>query len=512
VSQGFAHDYLVKATGDSEVTKFLTPITIASGSDAATFTIPAGVKKFSMMARHADLDSTTDIRIQVGGVSGLVTSAYRCSSTRITTTSVASSDEDAAFEIHRTGSSDDFNGVINFELLDPTNHVWSMTANGSDTSGATLFITSGTVDIGEELTTVTFDPQTSNWDGANGKVSCSYENPELAVSGIATTPAGVTDSLTNGTVQATDSGTTKDFPIPSGVKRIVMSWVDTGTSVTAYQGIRLGDASGVKTTGYDGAFSWLGTAGQTTLLNADKFTVGSFGSAQNFSGQAVLTLHDAATNTWVCTGQFMTTEGTDYTAWMTGHIVLDSELTTIQAHINTGVYNQGDINIQYDTPDLDLGSGVISGGVVQTVNVHEGNLVSCPTSVPGDDTIPTNTEGDEVMTCSITPTDVANKLRIDVVCNLHHVSGGSGFMMALLFQDAISPAIAGASQYENVGTASQQVTFTKWMDAGTTDSTTFKVRCGNDGATDLYLNGWSASGRLFGGILASTITITEYKA
>ena len=69
------------------------------------------------------------------------------------------------------------------------------------------------------------------------------------------------------------------------------------------------------------------------------------------------------------------------------------------------------------------------GGVVQVVNTTTGAVATGTTTMPQDDTIPQNTEGDEYMTLAITPKDATNKLKIDVVW--HGSSGASsGIMVA----------------------------------------------------------------------------------
>ena len=56
------------------------------------------------------------------------------------------------------------------------------------------------------------------------------------------------------------------------------------------------------------------------------------------------------------------------------------------------------------------------------------------------------------------------------------------------------------------------MTFTHYMNAATTVSTTFKVRAGQTAAGSTTFNGGNQSGtRAFGGVMASSITITELK-
>jgi hypothetical protein len=151
---------------------------------------------------------------------------------------------------------------------------------------------------------------------------------------------------------------------------------------------------------------------------------------------------------------------------------------------------------------------VAAGQTVQVVNTQTGALDTGTTVTPGDDTIPQITEGDEYMTLAITPTSATNKLKIDVVVNGQ--SGSNGNSVIALHQDSTANALAAV--YENTGTGeSNPLSFTHFMDAGTTSSTTFRVRAGCTGAATYTFNG-AASARLLGGVMASSITITEIQA
>jgi len=149
-----------------------------------------------------------------------------------------------------------------------------------------------------------------------------------------------------------------------------------------------------------------------------------------------------------------------------------------------------------------------SGGqlkVVQVVNTSTGAVATGTTAFPVDDTIPQNTEGNEFMTLAITPSDAASTLRIDIV--IHITSDNDAQMRAALFQDSTANALAVATINTDISHANN-IKFTHYMTAGTTSSTTFKVR-GGSGSGTITLNGVSG-GRLYGGVLLSNITITEY--
>ena len=173
---------------------------------------------------------------------------------------------------------------------------------------------------------------------------------------------------------------------------------------------------------------------------------------------------------------------------ITTESILDGEITTAKFATNVG------------------------GKVVQVVNVQTGAVATGTTVIPGDDTIPAKTEGDEYMTLAITPTNSSNKLLIEVVAVcITHSGTGSSIHMAL-FQDTTTNALAaGTAEADSGGAArGENLIFNHFMAAGTTSSTTFKVRIGSSGSGTTTING-AATNRLFGGVSASSITITEIK-
>lgn len=146
-------------------------------------------------------------------------------------------------------------------------------------------------------------------------------------------------------------------------------------------------------------------------------------------------------------------------------------------------------------------------GVQQTVSTQTGAVNTGTTTVPLDDTIPQNTEGDEYMTRSITPKSTTSTLIIEVVWNgASNVGGGTNITVAL-FQDTTADALKAV--VANVAAnAVANVSLRHVMTSGTTSATTFKVRAGAGAAGTTTFNG-AAGGRYFGGVMASSIVITE---
>ena len=150
--------------------------------------------------------------------------------------------------------------------------------------------------------------------------------------------------------------------------------------------------------------------------------------------------------------------------------------------------------------------GFLSNIVVQTVNTTNGEVSIGTTVIPNDDTIPQITEGDEYMTLAITPKDATNKLLIDVIFNAS--SNNTTSLTMALFQDATANALAATSAGYITNNGIYQLILKHYMTTGTTSETTFRLRAGSGEAGTTTFNGL-ASSRKFGGILASSITITE---
>jgi len=150
-----------------------------------------------------------------------------------------------------------------------------------------------------------------------------------------------------------------------------------------------------------------------------------------------------------------------------------------------------------------------SAKVIQVVNTMNGAVATGTTIIPQDDTIPQITEGTEFMTLAITPTSATNKLKIDVVVN--GAGSASNSWIIALFQDATANALAATNCNMAANNVNTYSGLSHFMTAGTTSSTTFRVRCGTVGAGTFTFNG-ALSARIFGGVIATSITISEVAA
>jgi len=152
-------------------------------------------------------------------------------------------------------------------------------------------------------------------------------------------------------------------------------------------------------------------------------------------------------------------------------------------------------------------SGLPAGTVIQVVSTTSVAMATGTTVIPNDDTIPQKTEGTEFLTLAITPTNASNKLKIEVV-GLWTSDGANTWAIAALFQDSTAGALAVSHDFDATATAIVNHGLSHFMTAGTTSATTFKVRVGPHTSATVTMNGEN-EGRRFGGVLGSSITITE---
>ena len=180
---------------------------------------------------------------------------------------------------------------------------------------------------------------------------------------------------------------------------------------------------------------------------------------------------------------------------------VDNVDDVVAAHVN---------DLQLEVVALETACGIgKSTSAIQVKNTQTGAVATGTTTVPFDDTIPQNTEGDQYMTLAITPKATTNVLVIDVVAFLSSDTAGTTHWTLGLFQDSTAGALACTMTAEISDSTMQKVFLRHYMVAGTTSATTFKVRAGSQTASTTTFNGVGGA-RKGGGVLASSITITEY--
>lgn len=155
-------------------------------------------------------------------------------------------------------------------------------------------------------------------------------------------------------------------------------------------------------------------------------------------------------------------------------------------------------------------NGIVNGRIVQYQMGVVNSVVTCSTALPQDNSIPQNTEGNEVVTVAITPTDAANILVI--TCHAPYANSSTGFAGGAIFQDSTAAAIAAAAAGSSTTNEPSNFSIAFKMVAGTTSATTFKLRMGATSGT-VYVNGQGGtpSSRAYGGVDIASISVMEVK-
>jgi hypothetical protein len=152
-----------------------------------------------------------------------------------------------------------------------------------------------------------------------------------------------------------------------------------------------------------------------------------------------------------------------------------------------------------------------SSKIAQMVSASTASFIDVSATFPHDNTIPQNTEGEEILTVSITPTNASSQLIVwGQAQGVAFFSGTFGAMMACLFRDSIANALAIAGANSNVGMWAS-VPLLHFTTAGSTSPTIFKMRVGLEntaGSPHFYVNG-NSGGRLYGGASLCYLMVAE---
>lgn len=393
-------------------------------------------------------------------------------------------------------------------------------ASASDLTGSTGIVaeTAANVYAARTLTGTADKITVTNGDGISGNPTFTIAATYIGQTSL-TTLGTITTGVWNGTIlTGTYGGTginngsktltylknisltaaddTGVYTLPTGTKTLVATDVATLSSLSSIGTIGTGVWNGtIITSAYGGTgngftkFSGPGTSEKTfTLPNA---------TSAILTDNAAVTVAQGGTGNATATAYAVQCGGTTSTA---AHQSIASVGTS--GHILTS-------NGAGALPTFQANAG--SSVVVKQVRTFTGAVATGTTTIPFDNSIPTSSEGTAFtgLDTTITPSNTNNILEIRVIfwgC----VSALTDMVIAL-FQDSGAAAIAAISETVPTANYSQCLCLTYFMTAGTTSATTFKIRAGGAAASTLTFNGQSG-GRIYGGVAASSMIITEYTA
>lgn len=147
-----------------------------------------------------------------------------------------------------------------------------------------------------------------------------------------------------------------------------------------------------------------------------------------------------------------------------------------------------------------------AGKIAQVVIDTDASTYNLTAQIPNDDTIPQQSEGTELLSATITPINASSKLH--VFSTINFTVNGAYLVTSALFRDAGADAIwASPTIPTNVNYWQSLVLNAPGINAGSTSSTTFKVRVGPS-TGNLRINSDNTS-RIYGGVMAASLIVME---
>lgn len=154
----------------------------------------------------------------------------------------------------------------------------------------------------------------------------------------------------------------------------------------------------------------------------------------------------------------------------------------------------------------EIKNSAVQETLVQRVYASLTTVATGSTQMVLDDSIPQSGEGDEYLTCAITPRYSSSRLRITV--QLHVSNASTASIVSALFRDSGADAIAAFKPPAQSTAAMVSTSGVHEMASPGTTATTFKLRAGGTSAGTTTVNGASGA-RLFGGVAITAIIIDE---
>jgi hypothetical protein len=156
-----------------------------------------------------------------------------------------------------------------------------------------------------------------------------------------------TSGVINQSTAQTASGSSVDFTIPTGARRITVTMTDISFAALGVARIRVGTSGGLATTGYVTANTSINNTPAVTLSSVTDglATISGSGNASVATGQVIIV--NITGNTWQASG-FITRLADNNTTFATGYIALGGTLDRLSLVATTSTFDAGTINILYE--------------------------------------------------------------------------------------------------------------------------------------------------------------------
>lgn len=152
------------------------------------------------------------------------------------------------------------------------------------------------------------------------------------------------------------------------------------------------------------------------------------------------------------------------------------------------------------------------GAVVQVKSASTSAASILTTPAGAADAIPQKTQGAELLTVTLTPTDAAHYLEVEALIQCAGDTGSFGTIVAALFKDTTTAAFAANLIHAQNAQYVEAMVVRGRILAGTTSPTTIKLRVGMSTSGSVRINTAYAGGQLLGGVAVTKLTVTEVLA
>lgn len=354
--------------------------------------------------------------------------------------------------------------------------------------------------------------------------SASFLGPQVGVlygisaaTGAFTSDLSVGGTLT-GTLGARFDGAggvqASSFTATYGVKAATGNFTSdlaVGGTLTGTLGALFSGAGGVAASSFTATYGVKAATGNfTSNLDVGGTVTGTLGARFNGSGGVQASSFTATYGISAATGAFtgnvsvasITTTGTGASAPFTITSSSGVRVNSGAIEMGTGGFLRFSDGSTLATAPSASGTSILAKSTICVTNA----LVTASTVIPRDDTIPQKTEGDEILTCTMTPTSANNRLR--VTATGWFCTPSTGYKTGAIFRDTTANALKAADIGGYPADNCSNFSIVQEDAAAAASATTYKLRIGPSSALNVYVNGTGAA-RLFGGVGGTSIQIDE---
>lgn len=152
-----------------------TAVASTSGTSIDFTSIPAGVKRITVMFSGVSTNGTSNPQIQLGDSGGVETSGYNCVTSYISGSTPGSNSFSSGFGMNGNASSYVYHGALIISLLDSSTNLWAAIGNVATSDSTRIFHIAGTKALSATLDRVRITTVNGTDTFDAGSINILYE-------------------------------------------------------------------------------------------------------------------------------------------------------------------------------------------------------------------------------------------------------------------------------------------------------------------------------------------------